>query len=66
METATSRTGLGVGACRVAVLMRAVTAVRFARRAEARAGTAAISGVVIEVEGVVWVQLVRFDESVTG
>ena len=41
---------MGVGACWLAVVMRADTAVRFARRAEARAGVAAMlgSGVVIE------------------
>lgn len=52
----------GVGDWRAAVLMRAVTDVRFARRAEARAGVAVMfggwDGVVIEVGcrgGWVWV-----------
>lgn len=46
-ETAISRTGFWIVAEEVAVLMRAVTAVRFASRAEVRAGVAAMLGSVI-------------------
>lgn len=48
-ETAISRTGFWIEAEEDAVLMRAVTAVRFASRAEVRAGVAAMFGSVIAI-----------------
>lgn len=54
LDTATSRTGLfGVGEEAAAVLTRAVTAERLARRVEVRAGVAAMLGVWSSVDGVV-------------
>lgn len=57
LETATSRIGLlGIGDWRAAVLTRARTAVRFERRALARAGVAGVivgvsDGVLVVISG---------------